>query len=230
MPTLAAFSRPSVLNHYSQETRLIRLSTPLGEDVLVPECVRGEEAIGRDFSFQISALSTNADIGLRSLIGQPALLQLLTAADDDQLRPFVELMKKTGDKPVVVALWDAVGITHELAGFCHDVLGWTDKYSHERELELGAMNAIEGLKKALPEKAVASELDHRAAAYGPTALEHDQETSRNARRRAKAAQMPEPRRSQTLEVCDILDEWASRGLKQTTFESELELSNSLSEP
>jgi hypothetical protein len=154
-----------------------------------------------------------------------------------QTKDVVALMKKAGDNPggkahapIMVALWDAVGISHELAGFCHDVLGWTDKYSHERELELGAMNAIEGLKKALPEKAVAAELNNQQTTYGPTALEHDLDTSGNARRRANAAHMPEPRRSQTLEVCDILDDWATKGLKPGTFESDLNMANALPEP
>jgi hypothetical protein len=154
-----------------------------------------------------------------------------------QTKDVVALMKQAGEKPdgqvrppVMIALWDAVGITHELAGFCHDVLGWVDKYSHERELELGAMNAIEGLKKALPEKAVASELHNQKTTYGPTALEHDLETSRNARRRANAAHMPEPRRSQTLEVCDILEDWEAKGLKPGTLESELNFADALPEP
>lgn len=64
----------------TQVTRLLRLTTPLGADTLLAECVRGEEAISAPFSFDISALSTDAGIALRSLLGQPALLELLTVA------------------------------------------------------------------------------------------------------------------------------------------------------
>jgi type VI secretion system secreted protein VgrG len=88
MPNLAAGNVDILLERFSQETRLLRLSTPLGEDVLIAECARGEEGIGTGFSFQISALSTNARLPLRPLIGQPALLQLLTSGSQDQLRPF----------------------------------------------------------------------------------------------------------------------------------------------
>jgi type VI secretion system secreted protein VgrG len=73
-------------NRFTQDTRLIRLTTPLGQDLLA-ECVRGEEAISRGFSFRIDALSTDAHLPLKSLLGQPALLQLLTATSG-QLRSF----------------------------------------------------------------------------------------------------------------------------------------------
>ena len=78
----------SLLPEFSQETRLLQLTTPLGRDKLLAECVRGEESISGGFVFAISALSTDADIALKSLIGQPALLQLLTAHSRDEMRPF----------------------------------------------------------------------------------------------------------------------------------------------
>ena len=46
---LAAFARTT------QTTRLVRLTTPLGEDLLA-ECVRGEEGISTGFTFRIDAL------------------------------------------------------------------------------------------------------------------------------------------------------------------------------
>jgi type VI secretion system secreted protein VgrG len=77
---LAAFGR------HTQDTRLLRLTTPLG-DHLLAECMQGEEGISRSFDFAIDALSLDADLSLRALIGQPALLQLLTA-DTDTFRAF----------------------------------------------------------------------------------------------------------------------------------------------
>ncbi|MFL6673817.1 MAG: T6SS effector BTH_I2691 family protein [Massilia sp.] len=150
-----------------------------------------------------------------------------------QTKDLVALMKKIGDNPgardhapAIVALWDAVGITHELAGFCHDVLGWVDKYSQERGLELGAMNAIEGLKKALPEKAVASELLRHQG--------HESERKRrydlNAERRAEAERFPEPHRSRRLEVWNIVDYWTSRNLFNDEFEKRLMHADKLNEP
>ncbi|NRR28613.1 type VI secretion system tip protein VgrG [Oxalobacteraceae bacterium] len=77
-----------LLDGFTQETRLLRLSTPMGGDVLLAECVRGEEAISRGFRFQLSALSTDAGLSLRALLGQPVLLELLTATSGNALRPF----------------------------------------------------------------------------------------------------------------------------------------------
>ncbi|MFC4931711.1 type VI secretion system Vgr family protein [Massilia sp. GCM10023247] len=77
---LASFKR------HTQDTRLLRLATPLGKDLLA-ECVRGEEAISRGYALRIDALCLDAHLPLKSLVGQPALLQLLTATAG-VLRPF----------------------------------------------------------------------------------------------------------------------------------------------
>ena len=78
----------SALSGFTQSSRLLRLTTPLGHDTLLAECVRGEESLEQGVSFAISALSTDAQLSLKSLIGQPALLELLTAHSRTQLRPF----------------------------------------------------------------------------------------------------------------------------------------------
>lgn len=75
------------LSRFTQDTRLLRLTTPLGED-LIAEGMHGEEGISEAYVFKIDALSTDVQVQLRSLIGQPALLQLLTAESFSSLRPF----------------------------------------------------------------------------------------------------------------------------------------------
>ena len=88
---MARFREPllsSLMSEFSQAARLLRLTTPLGKNTLLAECVRGEEGIGSGFEFVISALSADAGIALKSLIGQPALLELLTAHSRDVMRPF----------------------------------------------------------------------------------------------------------------------------------------------
>jgi type VI secretion system VgrG family protein len=72
---------PTLSSDFTQTTRLLRLHTPLGPNRLLAECVRGEEAISEGYAFTISALSLDAGIPLRALIGQPALLELLTVRD-----------------------------------------------------------------------------------------------------------------------------------------------------
>jgi type VI secretion system secreted protein VgrG len=77
----------TLLGSFTQASRLLRLSTALGPDVLLAECVRGEEAICTPYTFTISALSLDASISLRSLLGKPALLELLTTIQGAP-RPF----------------------------------------------------------------------------------------------------------------------------------------------
>ena len=73
---------------FTQDTRLLQLSTPLGSDKLIVECMRGEEGLSQCYEFKLTVLSTDAAISARSLLGQPALLELLTATSRDDLRPF----------------------------------------------------------------------------------------------------------------------------------------------
>lgn len=55
--------------------------------------------------------------------------------------------------PHVLALWDAIGIAHELNGFRNDAAGWIKKYGDERELQISALNTYDGLQKALEQQA-----------------------------------------------------------------------------
>ena len=77
-----------------------------------------------------------------------------------QSQQVATIMQKTGEMangkqnpPVMIALLDGVGITHELNGYRNDAAGWIDKYGQERELEISALNAIEGVKRALEKNA-----------------------------------------------------------------------------
>jgi hypothetical protein len=45
--------------------------------------------------------------------------------------------------PMLIGLWDAVGVVHELNGYCHDVIGNIERYKQERALELNAVGHIE---------------------------------------------------------------------------------------
>lgn len=80
----------------TQDQRLVRLHTPLGPDVLLAERIDLHEAIvpspeaeaGAGFRIETYALSTDAHLELKRLIGQPVLVELLTAASRTQLRPW----------------------------------------------------------------------------------------------------------------------------------------------
>ena len=89
----------NILAHLSalptQNARLLRLHTPLGADALVAERVEVDEGIGPMPSASdpaaasrlvVHALCGSAHLELKSLMGQPVLLELLLA--DGSLRPW----------------------------------------------------------------------------------------------------------------------------------------------
>jgi len=79
----------------TQNQRLLRLHTPLGPQVLLAERAEVIEGIGPDdgaphagFSIRLTALSTDTYLELDDLLGQPVLLELLTAQSRSDLRPW----------------------------------------------------------------------------------------------------------------------------------------------
>lgn len=78
---------------WSQNDRLLKLTTPAGPEALLAERVTIDEALGpvvehAGFRIELSALSLNADQSLTALLGQPVRLDLQTAASRDVRRPF----------------------------------------------------------------------------------------------------------------------------------------------
>jgi type VI secretion system secreted protein VgrG len=78
---------------FKQTDRLLRLRTPLGADVLLAETLKGIECISGQaegvtgFKLQVDALSLNAHLELKQLIGQPVLLEVMTDQSRTALRP-----------------------------------------------------------------------------------------------------------------------------------------------
>jgi len=73
----------------TQQDRLLVLHTPLGENKLLAERLEGIESIDNGgFRFELTALSDDANIELKSLIGQGVRLDLQTAQSRTDLRPF----------------------------------------------------------------------------------------------------------------------------------------------
>ncbi|WP_051453124.1 type VI secretion system Vgr family protein [Dechloromonas agitata] len=78
---------------WSQNDRLLKLTTPAGPEALLAERVTIDEALGpvvehAGFRIELSALSLNADQSLTALLGQPVRLDLQTSASRDVRRPF----------------------------------------------------------------------------------------------------------------------------------------------
>jgi type VI secretion system VgrG family protein len=86
--SLASAVLEGLAGRFDQNRRILRLSSPLGDEALLAECMRGEEEISRGFRLEVDALSLDASIPLKSLLGQPVRLELLTAGSMDELRPF----------------------------------------------------------------------------------------------------------------------------------------------
>jgi type VI secretion system secreted protein VgrG len=61
---------------YSQQERLIALTTPLGEDVLLLAGFSGREAISRLFSFQLDLLSEKKSIDFATIIGKKVTIRV----------------------------------------------------------------------------------------------------------------------------------------------------------
>ena len=77
-----------LFSDFTQDTRLLKLTTPLGSDKLIVECLRAEEGVSQGYLIKLTVLSTDAAIASKSLLGQPALVELLTATSRDRPRPF----------------------------------------------------------------------------------------------------------------------------------------------
>ena len=84
---LTAQAIQALVARFTQSSRVLRLHTPLGDDVLLAESLHGEEAIDTGYRLRVSALSTDAALPLKSLLGQPVLLELL-AGPFRGVRPF----------------------------------------------------------------------------------------------------------------------------------------------
>ena len=59
LPLTAQAIRP-LMARFTQSSRVLRLHTTLGDDVLLAESLHGEEAIDTGYRLRVSALSTSA--------------------------------------------------------------------------------------------------------------------------------------------------------------------------
>jgi len=51
--------------------------------------------------------------------------------------------------PMLLGLWDAVGVVHELSGYCNDLVACIHQFKSERELEVSAVDQIEQISRLL---------------------------------------------------------------------------------
>lgn len=58
----------------AQHDRLLKLTTPLGDDILLPQRVLAHDRLGRSYDYTIDVVAVQDDIDLRKLIAQPVTL------------------------------------------------------------------------------------------------------------------------------------------------------------
>lgn len=80
---------------FTQADRLLDLSTPLGQDRLLAERLQGTEQLSDGgFVLHVDALSDDAHIPLKALIGQPVQVKLQTALGRDEHRVWCGLVSQ----------------------------------------------------------------------------------------------------------------------------------------
>jgi type VI secretion system secreted protein VgrG len=83
----AAAALRAQLTQYTQDTRLLRFTLSSSADQFLVEHIDGREGLSQGYRFDITALSSDPRIGLDDLLGQPALLEILTQQSRTELRP-----------------------------------------------------------------------------------------------------------------------------------------------
>ncbi|MEO7580204.1 MAG: phage late control D family protein [Massilia sp.] len=82
-----------------QQNRLLKLDTPLGPDLLIPQRVIGRDRLGRGFNFTIDAIAMRDDVVLKKLIAKQVTLWLRQS--DSTYLPvhgFVHTVKRLGSE------------------------------------------------------------------------------------------------------------------------------------
>lgn len=133
--------------------------------------------------------------------------------DDTVKSMHTRAVKKDGSPgtPHLLAVWDAIGITHELNGYRNDAAGRVDQYGKERALQIGASNKISGLEQALVDrnlgqvrKAQEATKQIRARGYDPNLVQT---------RRARVATAPDsPEKRAELRHCELMDYIGQQGI------------------
>ena len=62
---------------FTQENRILKISTPLGEDTLLLQGFSGQEGVAQIFSFQLRLLSEDRNIKFEDIVGKKATIKIL---------------------------------------------------------------------------------------------------------------------------------------------------------
>ncbi|MFM0157469.1 type VI secretion system Vgr family protein [Paraburkholderia sediminicola] len=115
-----------------QSDRLLKLDTPLGANVLLPQRLTGHTRLGRHFEFTLDAVSTNANIELKTLIAQPVTLWIQQT--DQSYAPhhgYVHTARRLGSDSAITSYQIGFVSWMHFLRFRKDARIWQDKATDE---------------------------------------------------------------------------------------------------
>jgi type VI secretion system secreted protein VgrG len=116
----------------AQQDRLLKLDTPAGNNVLLPQRAIGRSRIGRDFTWTIDVVSTSGDVQLKTLIAQPVTLWIQQT--DHSYRPhhgYVHTARRLGGDGGLISYQLACSSWMHFLRFRRDQKYWQDKAADE---------------------------------------------------------------------------------------------------
>ncbi|CAB3736210.1 hypothetical protein LMG24238_06207 [Paraburkholderia sediminicola] len=115
-----------------QNDRLLKLDTPLGANVLMPQRLVGHSRLGRDYEFTLDAVSTNDNIELKTLIAQPVTLWIQQT--DQSYAPhhgYVHTARRLGSDSAITSYQIGFVSWMHFLRFRKDARIWQDKPADE---------------------------------------------------------------------------------------------------
>jgi type VI secretion system secreted protein VgrG len=115
-----------------QSDRLLKVDTPLGTNVLLPQRLLGHSRLGRDYEFTLDAVSTNDGIELKALIAQPVTLWMQQT--DQSYAPhhgYVHTARRLGSDSAITSYQIGFVSWMHFLRFRKDARIWQDKPADE---------------------------------------------------------------------------------------------------
>lgn len=112
----------------AQQNRLLKLDTPLSNNILIPHRVLGQSSIGRDYLFMVDCVSTSNELQLKALISQPVTLWIQQT--DKSYAPhngYVHTARKLGADGGLVCYQISFSSWLHFLKFRRDQRHWQDK-------------------------------------------------------------------------------------------------------
>ncbi|WMY08147.1 type VI secretion system Vgr family protein [Paraburkholderia phenoliruptrix] len=142
-----------------QSDRLLKLDTPLGTNVLLPQRLVGHSRLGRDYEFTLDAVSTSDNVELKKLIAQPVTLWVQQT--DQSYAPhhgYVHTARRLGSDSAITSYQIGFVSWMHFLRFRKDARIWQDKTVDEILTDVFNMHPqAQGafrfsLKNALPQR------------------------------------------------------------------------------